>query len=132
MHLKNTKQKTNLCPARGKPRVASDATHEVQFALTVATQVDGPRGDVDVHEVVDDPALNVVLDPVHQVSAAHVEDFNVRQVPAERRGKETQKCQPSLASCPLLDTTVCLRNKDTDRPVRRRRTNNLSSSDVSM
>lgn len=95
---KKTKQKTNLRPARGKPRVASDATHEVQFALTVATQVDGPRGDVDVHEVVDDPALNVVLDPVHQVSAAHVEDFNVRQVPAERRGKETQKRQPSLTS----------------------------------
>lgn len=53
----------------------------------MATQVDGPRGDVDVHEVVDDPALNVVLDPVHQVSAAHVEDFNVRQVPAGRRGE---------------------------------------------
>lgn len=92
MHL--TKQETNLCPARGKPRVASDATHEVQLALTVATQVDGPRGDVDVHEVVDDPALNVVLDPVHQVSAAHVEDFNVRQVPAQRRGKRPKSVSP--------------------------------------
>lgn len=52
----------------------------------MATQVDGPGGDVDVHEVVDYPALDVVLDPVHQVPAAHVEDLDVGQVP-ERGGE---------------------------------------------
>lgn len=77
---------TNLCPARRQPGVSPDATHEVEFALSVATQVDGSRRDVDVHEVVHDPALNVVLDPVHQVPAAHVEDLDVGQVPA--RGQE--------------------------------------------
>ena len=48
----------------------------------MAGQVDGARCDVDVHEVVDDPALDVTLDPVHQVSAAHVEDLDVGQPPS--------------------------------------------------
>ena len=78
----------NLGPARRQPGVPPDTTHEVELALSVATQVDGPRGDVDVHEVVDDPALDVVLDPVHQVPAAHVEDLNVRQVPADRENTD--------------------------------------------
>jgi len=46
----------------------------------VATQVDGARRDVDVHQVVHDAALDVVLDPVHQVPAAHVEDLDVGKV----------------------------------------------------
>lgn len=74
---------TDLCPARRQPRVSADAPHQVELALSVATQVDGPRGHVDVHEVVHDPALNVVLDPVHQVPAAHVEDLDVGQVPKD-------------------------------------------------
>lgn len=48
----------------------------------MTTQVDRSGGDVDVHEIVHNPALDVVLDLVHQVSAAHIEDFDVRQVPA--------------------------------------------------
>lgn len=54
----------------------------------MAAQVDGAWCDVDVHEVVDDPALNVVLDPVHQVPAAHVEDLDVRQIPAKTKKKD--------------------------------------------
>lgn len=44
----------------------------------MAGQIDGSGGDVDIHEVVDYPALDVVLDPIHQVSAAHVKNLNVR------------------------------------------------------
>lgn len=47
----------------------------------MAAQVDGPGGDVDVHEVVNNPALNVVLHSVHQVSAAHIEDLDVGELP---------------------------------------------------
>lgn len=43
----------------------------------MAAQVDGAWSDVDVHEVIDNPALNVVLDSVHQVSAANIEDLDV-------------------------------------------------------
>lgn len=73
---------SDLCPLRRQPRVSPDAAHEVELALAVATQVDGPGCHVDVHEVVDDPALDVVLDPINQVPAAHVEDLDVGQVPA--------------------------------------------------
>lgn len=47
----------------------------------MATQVDGAWCDVDVHQVVDDPALDVVLDLVHQVPPAHIHDLNVGQMP---------------------------------------------------
>lgn len=50
----------------------------------MAAQVDGSRCDVNVHEVVDYPALNMVLDPVHQVPAAHVEDLDVGELPVRR------------------------------------------------
>ena len=67
--------------ARGQPRVAADASQQVELALPVAAQVDGARRHVDVHQVVHDAALDVVLHAVHQVAAAHVEDLDVGQVP---------------------------------------------------
>ena len=67
-------------------RVPPNAPQQVELTLSVATQIDGPRRDVDVHEVVDDPALDVVLDPVHQVSAAHVEDLDVGELPVQSHG----------------------------------------------
>lgn len=47
----------------------------------MAAQVDGPGRDVDVHEIVDYPALNVVLDAVHQEPTAHVENLDVGELP---------------------------------------------------
>lgn len=73
---------SDLCSTSGQPRVSADSAQEVELALAVATQVDGPRRHMDVHEVVNDPALDVVLDPVDQVPAAHVEDLDIGQVPA--------------------------------------------------
>lgn len=49
----------------------------------MATQVDGAWCDVDVHQVVDDSALDVVEDTVDQVTTAHVHDLNVGQVPVQ-------------------------------------------------
>lgn len=51
----------------------------------MAAQVDGARRDVNVHQVVDDPALNVVLHPVHQVPRPHIKDLYVGEVPSENR-----------------------------------------------
>lgn len=50
----------------------------------MATQVDGARRDVDVHQVVDDSALDVANDTVHQVPEAHVHDLYVGQIPGAR------------------------------------------------
>lgn len=64
-------------------RVSADSTLDVELALTVAAQVDGARRDVNVHEVVDDPALDVVQHSVDQVPLAHVHDFDVGEIPEE-------------------------------------------------
>ncbi len=53
----------------------------------MATQVDRARGNVDVHQVVDDSALNVVKDAVDQVTAAHIHDLYIGQIPAESESK---------------------------------------------
>lgn len=47
----------------------------------MAAQVDGARRDVNVHEVVDDPALDVVQHPVDHVALTHVHDFDVGEIP---------------------------------------------------
>lgn len=62
-------------------RVSANPTLDVELALTVAAQVDGARRDVNVHEVVDDPALDVVQHSVDQVPLAHVHDFDVGEIP---------------------------------------------------
>ena len=51
----------------------------------MATQVDGSWCDMDVHEVVNYPALDVVLDAVHQVSTAHIEDLDVGELPVQNQ-----------------------------------------------
>lgn len=76
---------THLGTALRQPRVATDAAHQVELALSVAAEVDGTGRDVNVHQVVDDAALDVVLDPVHQVPAAHIEDLDVGQVSVGRQ-----------------------------------------------
>lgn len=72
----------DLFPSRRKFRVPSDAALDIVVALSVPTQVDRVRVHVDVHEVVDDLALDVVLHPVHQETSAHVHHLDKRQVPA--------------------------------------------------
>lgn len=45
-------------------------------ALSVPTQVDGVRVHVDVHQVVDNLTLDVVLHPVHKETASYVHHLN--------------------------------------------------------
>lgn len=80
---------THLFSSGRQARISSDPPLDVEVALTVATQVDGTRRDVDVHQVVDDSALDVVEDAVHQVATAHVHDLYVGQIPGEKTGKSS-------------------------------------------
>lgn len=57
----------------------------------MATQVDGAGLDVDVHQVVDDFTLNVILDPVDEKTAAHVYHFDEGVVSAG--GRPTGRCE---------------------------------------
>ncbi len=65
-------------------RVSSNATLDIKLALTMAAQVDGARCDVNVHEVVDDPALDVIQHPVDHVPLTHIHDFDVGEIPEGR------------------------------------------------
>lgn len=111
---------SDLCPLRRQPRVSPNTTHEVELALAVATQVDGPWRHMNVHEVVDDPALDVVLDPINQVPAAHVEDLDVGQVPVQSSRLQSPKAnlsayntfiivnsQTDIQSTPTLLKAIC-------------------------
>lgn len=74
-----------------KTRVSSDAAQHVQLALPVPAEVDGAWCDVDVHKVIHYTALDMVLNLVHQVSGAHVEDLNVGHVSnAQKIGSKKQ------------------------------------------
>lgn len=55
----------------------------------MTTEVDSARCDMDVHQVVDDPALNMILNLIHQVPAAHVKDLNVWEVPVDTQRQDS-------------------------------------------
>lgn len=65
-------------------RVSSQAALQVVLTLAVSTQVDGAWLDMDVHQVVDDAALDVILDAVHEESAAHVDHLDKGQGPESK------------------------------------------------
>lgn len=79
---------THLFSSGRQTRVPPDPSLDVQVALTVATQVDGTWCNVDVHQVVDDSALDVVKDTVHQVTTAHVHYLYVGQISGVREASQ--------------------------------------------
>lgn len=62
---------------RRQARVSSDATIDVQITLSMASEVDGAWGDVNVHQIIYDSALNVVKHTIYQISLAHLHYFNI-------------------------------------------------------
>lgn len=71
-----------------KARVSSDAAQQVQLALPMPAEVDRTWCNVDVHEVVHNTTLDMVLNSVHQISGAHVEDLNVGQIPNTQKEED--------------------------------------------
>lgn len=70
-----------LSTSSREARVSSQSALQVVLTLAMSTQVNGAWLDMDVHQVVDDAALDVILDAVHEESAAHVNHLDKRQVP---------------------------------------------------
>lgn len=68
-------------------RVSPDACLLVVLALSMPAEVNGMGVYMDVHEVVDDFTLDVVLHPVDQETAADVDDLNEGQVPGSQNEK---------------------------------------------
>lgn len=53
----------------------------------MTTQINRARLHVDVHQVVDDPTLDVVLNTIDQESATDVNHFDERQISEDKQGK---------------------------------------------
>lgn len=84
-----TYMETHLFSPGRQARVSSNASLDVKVTLTMATEVDGAWSDVDIHQVVDNSALDVVNNTVHHVPTAHIHDLYVRHV-AESRAEENR------------------------------------------
>lgn len=80
----------HLFPSVWQLRVSPDASLLIVMGLPMAAEVDGVGVYVDVHEVVDNFTLNVILHPVDEETAANVDDLDEGQVPVgqskEKRG----------------------------------------------
>ncbi len=70
-----------LFSPRREACVTAQPSFQVVRALSMPTQVDGSGLDVDVHQVIDDFTLDVILDPVGQVSPTHVNDLDEGEIP---------------------------------------------------
>lgn len=55
------------------------------MALAVAAEVDGVFLNVNIHEVVDDLTLDIILNTVHQETLTHVNHLDEGQVPETAR-----------------------------------------------
>ena len=58
---------------------------------TYTTEVDRPRSDVDVHEIVDNSALQMIGDSVHVKASPDVDDLDVRELPASSKPSQFRK-----------------------------------------
>lgn len=74
-----------LSAPRREARVAAQPPLQVVGALAVPTQVDGSGLNVDVHQVVDDLTLDVILDPVDEETPTHVYHLDEGEVPGGAR-----------------------------------------------
>lgn len=73
-----------LSAPRREARVTAQPPLHVVRALSVPTQVDGSGLDVDVHQVVHNLTLDVILYPVDEKPATHVNHLDEGQIPEGR------------------------------------------------
>lgn len=86
--LSNWKLLCSLLYLFAMRREASVTPHpslQIVRALPVPTQVDGSGLDVDVHQVVNDLALNVILDAVDEKTATHIDYLDEGEIPGRRQ-----------------------------------------------
>lgn len=73
-----------LPATRREACVTAQPPLQVVSAFSMPAQVDGSGLDVDVHQVVDDLTLDVVLDAVDEVAPSHVYHLNEGELPGGR------------------------------------------------
>lgn len=70
-----------------KTRVATQSALQIVCALSVPTQVDGPWLHVDVHQVVDNFTLYVILDTIDEKTPTHIYHLDVGEIPGRKTNK---------------------------------------------
>lgn len=65
-------------------------------------EVNGAGLDVDVHQVINNPALDVILNPVDQEPPANVDDFDERKFPGDRQSQSFSKAALSVISVHVI------------------------------
>lgn len=76
---------------------------QVVSALSMSAQVDGSGLDVDVHQVVHNLTLDVVLDAVDEVAPSHVYHLNEGEIPG---GRERRGCSEQLQVGPINSIVI--------------------------
>lgn len=82
-----------LSATRREACVTAQPPLQVVSALSMSAQVDGSGLDVDVHQVVDNLTLDVILDAVDEVAPSHVYHLNEGKLPG---GREHRGCSEQL------------------------------------
>lgn len=85
----------HLSPSVGQLRVPPEASLLVVMALSMATEVDGVGVHMDVHEVIHDFTLDVILHPIDQEATAHIDDLDEGQAPVGQGETRSQSCKHS-------------------------------------
>lgn len=74
-----------LFAADRQARIPTQSALQIVVALAMATEINGAWLHMNIHQVVHDPALDVVLDAVDQEPAAHINHLDEGQVSEEQR-----------------------------------------------
>lgn len=77
------------------------------------TEINGAGLDMDVHQVVNDPTLDVILNPVDQEPPANINDFDERKLPRKSTvrvrglpvGKAERNTIPERQPCQVSQST---------------------------
>lgn len=95
-----------LPASAGQAGVTPDLALEIVLALAVPAQIDSAGLHMDVHQVVHDAALNVVLDSVHQEPPADINHLDEGQLPAGQEPTRFPSDPPQILtdSPPRLDS----------------------------
>lgn len=78
---------TYFFPPDRQSGISSYSPLQVEFTFSMPTEVDWPRSHMDIHEVVDDPALDVIHYSVHKVTPSDIHNFNIRKIPFTSKQK---------------------------------------------
>lgn len=85
----------------------------------MSAEVDWPRSHMDIHEVVDNPALDVIHHSVHKITPSDIHNFNVRKIPfMSKLGKKNKVRFPtvSISTYHNLSTLSLIIKQRGDKP----------------